>query len=147
VDTQVIVVGAGPVGLVAAIELWRRGVDVLIIDKRESVAPWAKAVGIQPRTLEIWDQVGMVEPVLSASLTMRGQVMYVNGERAGELAFPVPEQVPYGFICLPQYATEKLLGEHLTSLGATADQDAPSPVRDPFPGNGRPMRRGFGAAR
>jgi 2-polyprenyl-6-methoxyphenol hydroxylase-like FAD-dependent oxidoreductase len=119
VDTQVIVVGAGPVGLVAAIELRRRGVDVLIIDKRESAAPWAKAVGIQPRTLEIWDQVGMVEPVLRASLTMRGQVMYVNGERAGELAFPVPEQVPYGFICLPQYATEELLGEHLASLGAT----------------------------
>ena len=114
-----IVVGAGPVGLVAAIELRRRGVDVLIIDKRESIAPWAKAVGIQPRTLEIWDQVGMVEPVLRTSLTMRGQVMYVNGERAGELAFPVPEQVPYGFICLPQYATEELLGEHLASLGAT----------------------------
>ena len=122
VDTQVIVVGAGPVGLVAAIELRRRGVDVLIIDKRESVAPWAKAVGIQPRTLEIWDQVGMVEPVLSASLTMRGQVMYVNGERAGELAFPVPDQVPYGFICLPQHATEELLGAHLTSLGATVSR-------------------------
>jgi 2-polyprenyl-6-methoxyphenol hydroxylase-like FAD-dependent oxidoreductase len=90
----------------AAIELRRRGVEVLIIDKRDDVAPWAKAVGIQPRTLEIWDQIGMVEPVLSASLTMRGQVMYVNGEQAGELVFPVPDQVPYGFVCLPQYATD-----------------------------------------
>jgi 2-polyprenyl-6-methoxyphenol hydroxylase-like FAD-dependent oxidoreductase len=61
VDTQVIVIGAGPVGLTAAIELRRRGVDVLIVDKRDSVAPWAKAVGIQPRTLEIWDQVGVVD--------------------------------------------------------------------------------------
>jgi 2-polyprenyl-6-methoxyphenol hydroxylase-like FAD-dependent oxidoreductase len=122
VDAQVIVVGAGPVGLTAAIELRRRGVDVLIVDKRGSVAPWAKAVGIQPRTLEIWDQVGVVDAALDASITMRGQVMYVNGERTGELVFPIPDQVPYGFICLPQYATEEILGAHLAALGTTVSR-------------------------
>jgi 2-polyprenyl-6-methoxyphenol hydroxylase-like FAD-dependent oxidoreductase len=111
------VVGAGPVGLTAAIELARRGVDVLIIDKRDSVAPWAKAVGIQPRTLEIWDQIGVVDTALDASITMRGQVMYVNGERTGDLVFPIPDEVPYGFICLPQYTTEEILGAHLAGLG------------------------------
>lgn len=116
-DAQVIVVGAGPVGLTAAIELARRGVDVLIIDKRDSVAPWAKAVGIQPRTLEIWDQIGIVDTALDASITMRGQVMYVNGERTGELVFPIPDEVPYGFVCLPQYTTEEILGAHLAGLG------------------------------
>lgn len=121
-DAQVIVVGAGPVGLTAAIELRRRGVDVLIVDKRETVAPWAKAVGIQPRTLEIWDQVGVVEAALDASITMRGQVMYVNGERTGEMTFPIPDQVPYGFICLPQYATEEILGAHLAELGTTVSR-------------------------
>lgn len=121
-DAQVIVVGAGPVGLTAAIELRRRGVDVLIVDKRDDVAPWAKAVGIQPRTLEIWDQVGVVDAALDASITMAGQVMYVNGERTGELVFPVPDQVPYGFICLPQYATEEILGAHLTTLGTTVSR-------------------------
>jgi 2-polyprenyl-6-methoxyphenol hydroxylase-like FAD-dependent oxidoreductase len=122
VDAQVIVVGAGPVGLSAAIELRRRGVDVLIIDRRGTVAPWAKAVGIQPRTLEIWDQVGIVEAALDASITMRGQVMYVNGERTGEVSFPIPDQVPYGFICLPQYATEEILGAHLAELGTTVSR-------------------------
>lgn len=118
-----IVVGAGPVGLSAAIELRRRGVDALIIDKRGSVAPWAKAVGIQPRTLEIWDQVGVVERALSASQSMLGQVMYVNGEQAGEVRFPVPEQVPYGFISLPQYATEEILVAHLADLGTAVRRD------------------------
>lgn len=117
-----IVVGAGPVGLSAAIELRRRGVDVLILDKREGVAPWAKAVGIQPRTLEIWDQVGIVEQALRASQSMLGQVSYINGERAGEVLFAVPEEVPYGFVSLPQYATEEILGAHLGDLGATVQR-------------------------
>lgn len=51
-DTDVIVVGAGPVGLMTALELRRRGVDVRVIERRETVAPWAKAIGVQPRTLE-----------------------------------------------------------------------------------------------
>lgn len=116
-DAQVIVVGAGPVGLTAAIELRRRGVDVLIVDKRDDVAPWAKAVGIQPRTLEIWDQVGIVDRMLNASQSMLGQVVYVNGEKTGEMRLSVPPEVPYGFICLPQYATEEILGAHLADLG------------------------------
>jgi 2-polyprenyl-6-methoxyphenol hydroxylase-like FAD-dependent oxidoreductase len=57
VETEVLIVGAGPVGLMAAIELRRRGIDVVIVDKRDDVAPWAKAVGVQPRTLEIFDAV------------------------------------------------------------------------------------------
>lgn len=114
-----IVVGAGPVGLTAAIELRRRGIDVQIIDKRDGVAPWAKAVGIQPRTLEIWDQVGIVGRMLNASQAMLGQLAYVNGAKAAEVLLAVPDQVPYGFICLPQYATEEILGAHLAELGAT----------------------------
>lgn len=121
-DYQVIVVGAGPVGLSAAIELRRRGVEVLIVDKRDSVARWAKAVGIQPRTLEIWDQVGVIEQALAASQSMLGQVMYVNGNQAGEVLFAVPDEVPYGFISLPQYATEEILAAHLADLGTTVQR-------------------------
>jgi 2-polyprenyl-6-methoxyphenol hydroxylase-like FAD-dependent oxidoreductase len=43
VRTEVVVVGAGPAGLMAAIELRRRGVDVVVVDKRLDIAPWAKA--------------------------------------------------------------------------------------------------------
>jgi 2-polyprenyl-6-methoxyphenol hydroxylase-like FAD-dependent oxidoreductase len=119
VDAQVIVVGAGPVGLTAAIELRRRGIDVLIVDKRDGVAPWAKAVGVQPRTLEIWDQIGVVGAALDESMLMRGQITYVNGEHAGRLDLTLPAQVPYGYVCIPQYATEAILGAHLAGLGTT----------------------------
>ena len=118
VETQVLIVGAGPVGLMAAIELRRRGIDVVIVDQRDDVAPWAKAVGVQPRTLEIFDAVGVVRAALNRATAMRGQLIYVNGERVGA-DDATPDQVPYRFASLPQYATEEVLAEHLAGLGTT----------------------------
>ena len=89
-DADVLVAGAGPVGLMTAVELRRRGVDVVIIDQRETSALWAKAVGVQPRTLEIWDAVGVVRPALDASIAMRGQIVYVNGEQVARLDLSAP---------------------------------------------------------
>lgn len=116
-DADVLVVGAGPVGLMVAIELRRRGIDVIVVERRPDVAPWAKAVGVQPRTLEIFDQIGVVVPALDAATPMRGQLVYVNGEQVNRLEMRLPDEVPYHFVSLPQYETERVLGEHLAGLG------------------------------
>jgi 2-polyprenyl-6-methoxyphenol hydroxylase-like FAD-dependent oxidoreductase len=58
-DVDVLVVGAGPVGLTAALELRRRGIECRVVDRLPSPAMAAKAVGIQPRTLEIWEAVAL----------------------------------------------------------------------------------------
>ncbi|MFF4685423.1 FAD-dependent monooxygenase [Streptomyces sp. NPDC001307] len=50
--TEVLVAGAGPVGLTAALELRGLGVDCLLIDRLPERLPYARAVGIQPRTFE-----------------------------------------------------------------------------------------------
>ena len=118
-ETEVLIVGAGPVGLMAAIELRRRGIDVAIVDKRDDVAPWAKAVGIQPRTLEIFDAIGIARAALNRAITMRGQLVYVNGEQVGQIELQLPAQLPYRFASLPQYAAEEVLSEHLAGLGTT----------------------------
>ncbi|MEV6398289.1 FAD-dependent monooxygenase [Streptomyces sp. NPDC051907] len=111
--TDVLVVGAGPVGLTAAAELRRRGVGCRIVDKLPARLPYAKAVGIQPRTLELWDRMGMVRAALDSAAPMRGQIAYVNGVEQFRIEMQLPPEVPYGFACLPQYETERLLEEHL----------------------------------
>ena len=110
---DVIVVGAGPVGLMTAIELTRRGVDVIVVERRDSAAPWAKAVGLQPRTLEVFDAVGVARSALDAAVTLRGQIVYVNGAQVSRIDLTLPDQVPYRFVAVPQYETERVLAEHL----------------------------------
>jgi len=80
-DAEVLIAGAGPVGLTAALELRRRDVDVLVLDRLARPAPYAKAVGIQPRTVELWDSAGIARRALDAAVTLRGQIRYVNGAR------------------------------------------------------------------
>ncbi|MFG2982073.1 FAD-dependent monooxygenase [Streptomyces sp. NPDC048258] len=115
--TDVLVAGAGPVGLTAAVELRRRGVSCRIVDRLPARLPFAKAVGIQPRTLEIWDRMGLVRAALDAAAPMLGQLAYVNGAEQSRMEFALPPEVPYGFAALPQYETERILEEFLARFG------------------------------
>jgi 2-polyprenyl-6-methoxyphenol hydroxylase-like FAD-dependent oxidoreductase len=62
--TTVGIVGAGPTGAMLAIELARRGVEVSILDRQPARSPESRAIGIHARTLEVFDQLGIVEAFL-----------------------------------------------------------------------------------
>ncbi|MFJ6835702.1 FAD-dependent monooxygenase [Streptomyces sp. NPDC091209] len=115
--TDVVVAGAGPVGLTAAAELRRRGVRCRIVDRLAARLPYAKAVGIQPRTLEIWDHMGLARTALEAAVPMYGQLAYVNGVEQDRIDLVLPPEVPYGFAALPQYETERILDGFLARFG------------------------------
>ena len=121
---DVLVAGAGPVGLTAAVELARRGVAVRVIDTLEQPRHYAKAVGLQPRTLEHWERTGMLTAALDEVQTMRGQIVHVDGAEVARLELHLPPDVPYGFTSLPQYTTERLLAEELHRHGGTVERGA-----------------------
>ena len=85
VDIDVLVVGAGPVGLTAALELRRRRVGCRVVDKLTEPPQYAKAVGVQPRTLELWEAAGVLPAVLDAALPIRGQFVYREGEQVAAM--------------------------------------------------------------
>jgi pentachlorophenol monooxygenase len=121
-EPEVLIAGAGPIGLTAAIELARRGIACRIVDPLLDPPLYAKAVGVQPRTLEVFEAMGILRRILDAATLMHGQIVYVNGERAGQMDFVVPPDVPFGFIAIPQYETERILREELTSYGVQVDR-------------------------
>ncbi|MGH3855859.1 MAG: FAD-dependent monooxygenase [Pseudonocardiaceae bacterium] len=114
---EVLVVGAGPVGLTVGIELFRRGVPCRVIDRLVEAPQYAKAVGIQPRTLEVWENLGVLRDALDAAVPLHGQLFYINGKRVARMDLAVPPDVPYRFVALPQHVTERLLTDRLYQLG------------------------------
>ncbi len=117
---QVLVVGAGPVGLSMASELARHGVRCRIIDKLLVPSGYCKAIGVTPRTLEVWEDMGIAREMIDAGLWLRGMRMVTSGQ-ARDSVFDFPE-LPYGSLGIPQFATERILARHLARFGIRADR-------------------------
>ncbi|MFC9535656.1 FAD-dependent monooxygenase [Streptomyces sp. NPDC056975] len=121
-DVDVLVVGAGPVGLTAAAELRRHGVDCRIVDRLAVPNPYAKAIGVLPRTLEVWDAMGLVRRALDEAVPHLGQLVYIDGKPRPRVELTLPPEIPYPFATLPQYETERLLTEHLAGFGTEVER-------------------------
>jgi 2-polyprenyl-6-methoxyphenol hydroxylase-like FAD-dependent oxidoreductase len=117
-NVDVLVVGAGPVGLLLGTELQRAGVAVSVIDKMPTRGFFCKALGITPRTLEIFDDLGIVDRAIDAGTWITGIETRVDGAVVPERSMRLPEHgLPYGSLSLAQYETERLLEAALEAHG------------------------------
>ena len=119
---EVLIVGAGPVGLTAAAELTRHAVKCRIIDKSPYHAGDSRAAGIHARTLEVFEDMGMLAPILEKGVKVIGINLYSKGSRLIHTEYKNMD-TPYCFIIdLPQSQTELVLIHHLESLGVTVQR-------------------------
>ena len=88
----VLIVGAGPTGLTAGLELSRMGVPVRLIDKRKAPATTSRAIGVQARTLELFEQLGLAEEMVRLGDRGRFASIYGGGKRVFRLDFGHVEQ-------------------------------------------------------
>jgi 2-polyprenyl-6-methoxyphenol hydroxylase-like FAD-dependent oxidoreductase len=122
VDTDVLVVGAGPTGLMLANQLVRRGVRTLIIDRHAGPARETRALGVQARTLEIYAKLGIVARALELGTRATGAHMWAHGRRVARVPLGAigRDISPYPFLLiLGQDDNERLLGESLNQKGLT----------------------------
>lgn len=116
-DLPVLVVGAGPTGLILAAELIRHGTTPRIIDKGAGPTPLSKATTVQARTLEMLDDMGIVDKALSAGSKSHGVNIYNGPDRLLHVSYDDLES-PYPFLLnVPQSTLERVLGEFVTSVG------------------------------
>ncbi|MGE7417796.1 FAD-dependent monooxygenase [Methylobacterium tarhaniae] len=120
---EVLVVGAGPVGLTLACELARHGLRPRIIDAAPQPSDYCRAIGVTPRTLEVWDDMGVAREMIDAGLWLTGLRSVVNGRRTADAAQPDPG-LPYAALGLPQYETERILTRHLAGFGIAIERGA-----------------------
>jgi 2-polyprenyl-6-methoxyphenol hydroxylase-like FAD-dependent oxidoreductase len=125
-ETRVIIVGAGPTGLTLALDLARRGIAFRLIEAAETPFAGSRGKGIQPRTLEILEDLGVIDAILAAGAPYPKLRIHLGrlSLRAGSLGGKrkPTESVPYPNLWMvPQSRTESILRERLCALGAQVE--------------------------
>jgi 2-polyprenyl-6-methoxyphenol hydroxylase-like FAD-dependent oxidoreductase len=122
--TTTLVVGAGPVGLTAALELARRGIDVRIIERSAEPASQSRAIGINPRTLDILEASGATEQILAEGLRINRARLVSRGRTLGVIDFNrLKHRFPF-MTALPQRRTQAILEECLAVHGVRVERGA-----------------------
>ncbi|MCA9840221.1 MAG: FAD-dependent monooxygenase [Trueperaceae bacterium] len=117
---EVIVVGAGPVGLFLGCRLAQLGVRVKVLERRLERSGSSKAIGIHPPSLEYLDRIGVAKAMTSQGIKIKRGKAFTSKRRLGEVDFELCPK-PFSYIlALPQFITEEVLEKRLKELAPCA---------------------------
>src|SRR2546423_9641093 len=125
-DTDVLIVGAGPTGLVLALWLGMRGVGVRSIDKSAESGTTSRALAVQGRTLEFYSQLRLADAVVERGRKTIAANLWVDGRKAARAGFGDMgagiSPFPYALL-FPQDEHERLLIERLAGAGLNVERN------------------------
>src|SRR6201984_1423656 len=124
-QSDVLIIGAGPTGLVRALWLTKLGVKVPIVAKTTEPGTMSRALAVQARTLELYRQLDLTDAVLKLGHKVPAVNLWVKGEPATRLPFERigSDLTPYSFLHIfPQDQHERLLIERLQALGVAVER-------------------------
>lgn len=119
---RILIVGAGPTGLTAAVELARRGVPARIVDRNDGPTQLSKAVGINAESLTLLEPSGVTERLIAAGIKVREAHLWADGRHLVTLRV---DRLAHRFnflLALPQSETERILSERLEALGGQVER-------------------------
>jgi 2-polyprenyl-6-methoxyphenol hydroxylase-like FAD-dependent oxidoreductase len=123
--SEVLIIGAGPTGLVLALWLTKLGAKVRIVDKTAEPGTTSRALAVQARTLELYRQLDLADFVVEHGHKVPAVNLWVKGEPAARLPFATvgEDLTAYPFLeIFPQDQHERLLIERLAKLGVTVER-------------------------
>ena len=119
-QTDIVIVGAGPVGLYRAGLLIQTGFSCRILEKKSTIDIHSKSLGIHPVSLELFEEAGIITPFLENGLKIKKGIAFWNRKKIGEITFDRCPK-PYDYILsLPQWKTEQILEEWVLSMDPNA---------------------------
>ena len=125
-STEVLIVGAGPTGLVLALWLTKLGTRVRIVDKTAEPGTTSRALAVQARTLELYRQLDLADAVIARGHQVPAGNFWVKGKRRARISLNAlgAGLTPYPFMQIfPQDEHEKLLISRLEALGVTVERE------------------------
>ncbi len=120
-NTKILIVGAGPTGLTAAVELARQGIIPTIIDKRSRVSNLSRAVGITPKSLAILSQCGVDKRLIAEGIAIQNSHVFIHDRLSLSVKLHSARSHFHTLLGLPQDRTEKVLLDKFKSYGGTVN--------------------------
>jgi 2-polyprenyl-6-methoxyphenol hydroxylase-like FAD-dependent oxidoreductase len=122
-DCDVLIVGAGPVGLTLAADLARRGISLRVVDAAAAATRQSRALVMFAGTLESIDRLGLAEEAVKRGRPLRRAQLHSGPRVLAELRFELLRSDRFKFLLgIPQYDTESLLAEHLAARGVDVER-------------------------